>query len=92
MGKPSQWGTPTEPRYALYQFSDMKAELEDMCQDDDVWHWQEDQDWHWKENEGEEWKVWQGPYNAVCDSTTGQALDMTKVKAGRSEELEWMRK
>ena len=63
-----------------------------MCQDDDDWRWQEDQDWHWKENGGEEWKTWNGPYHSVCDSTTGQARDMTKVKAGRGEELEWMRK
>ena len=39
-------GPPNEPMYALYQFSDMKAELEDMCQDGDDWQWQEDQDWH----------------------------------------------
>ena len=43
--------TTTEPMQALYQVSNMKAELEDMCQEEDDWHWQEDQDWHWKEKE-----------------------------------------
>ena len=28
----------TEPMQALYQVSDMKAELEDMCQEEDDWH------------------------------------------------------
>jgi len=96
-------GPPTEPMQALYQ-----AELEDMCQEDDVWHWQEDleastsvvgsarfpdtgagkgQDW-----KVEEWETWTGPHDAVCDSTTGKPLDVRKVKVGRNEELEWMRK
>ena len=70
----------------------MKAEYEDMCQDDDDWQWQEDQDLDWKVNGDEEWNTWQGPYDAVCDSTTGQALDMRKVKVGRKEELDWMQK
>ena len=77
---------------ALYQIGEMKAELEDMCQEEDDWHWQEDQDWHWKRKVGEEWKTWHGPYDSVCDSTIGKALDMKKVKAGRSEEHGWMRK
>ena len=74
----------TEPLQALYHISEMKAQYEDMCQEDDDWHWQEDQDLHWGS--------WQGPWDSVCDPTTGQALDMRKVKAGRNEELDWMRK
>ena len=37
-------GTPMELQQALYS---MKAEYNDMCQEDDDWHWQEDQDLSW---------------------------------------------
>ena len=65
------------------------AEFEDMCEGEDGWQWQGDH--YWKEEESE-WKTWTGPQSAVCDSTTGQPLDMRKVKAGCNEELGWMRK
>ncbi len=74
----------TEPLQALYHVREMKAQYEDMCHEDDDRHWQEDQHLHWIS--------WQGPCDSVSDSTTGQALDMRKVKVGRREELDWMQK
>ena len=90
VGKPSQWGFSTGAdgvQPSLNQV--LVSELEDMCQDDDEWQWNGD---HYWEEEESEWKTWTGPQNAVCDTTTGQPLDMRKVKVGRDEELEWMRK
>ena len=64
---------------ALYQ-----TELEDMCQ--------EEGNLQWEDGLHDEWSATSRADGMICDSTTGKALDMAKVKEGRKEELDYMQK
>ena len=88
MATPPQGGVPPAPESnclsTKYRYPNWR-----ICAKIGEWQWNGD---HYWEEEESEWKTWTGPHNAVCDTTTGQPLDMRKVKVGRNEELEWMRK